>query len=277
MITQLRSAISSVVLQCLALLCLIVANAYSLDLKNQFERHPLDDTGGFIHFSPTLSHVLACDTFHMTVSGTFTDARVWSLNILLESPLVLLAVDPGSDPRLNLMPEMITGDTLLLDGFFHPNLSGNTVLATLTLTTTLPPQDDTARVGFFSGRGFSGTADAPEPIQFDGDTAYVFIEATPPHPPAHVIIDVLPAPAHDDSILILWNRVFYDLDDDTLISPLYQVYLTDVINSELDTIQIGSTADTFYYSTYVQNTYQPGDTGAVNAGVFQVRTRKTQP
>ncbi len=246
--------------------------------ENDHIRNPLDDTGGFIHFVPSLTHVLACDTFQIALTGTFTDARVWSLDLLFDNPpLVLLSVIPGPHTSLHVMPHLLDGDTLFIDGFFHPNFSGNTTLATLVMTTILPPADDTGRVGFMTGEGFSGTSDDPEPIQISGDTSYVFIEATPPEIPSQVIIDVLPYATHDDSILVMWRRVFYDVDGDTLINPLYRVFLTDVLNSDLDTVLVGVTPDTFYYSTYVQNTFQPGDTGVVNVGVFQVRARKTQP
>ena len=110
----------------------------------------LDDTAGFIHLTPNPFSTLCETPFSITLIATLTDARVFELRFLFDQDyLQLLSVTPGSETRLHILPEQVSGDTLWLDGFFHPNFTGTTALATLTFYSLLIPDDDTTRIGFF--------------------------------------------------------------------------------------------------------------------------------
>jgi hypothetical protein len=102
----------------------------------------------------------------------------------------------------------------------------------------------------------------------------VNIEGTLPRPPDSVVIITQPYPAHDDSVLVLWRRVMHDVDGDTVIHPLYTVYLNDV---RRDTTFVATTTyDTIYWCRYVAHEYWPGDL-TVNAAIIRVTACKTQP
>jgi len=65
------------------------------------------------------------------------------------------------------------------------------------------------------------------------------------------------------------------LDGHAVTNPLYTVSLDDVKNDSI--FVAGSTYDTVFYCTYISETYRPGDSGMVNAGILDVHACKTQP
>jgi hypothetical protein len=239
----------------------------------------VDDTGGFIHLTPSVQRVLTTSNTTVAIHATLTDARVFGLRFYFDSArLQLTSVAPGADTTLHIPGYQLTGDTLNLDGFFHPNFSGNTTIATLNLHVLPVAHDDTAHIGLFFGQGYSGTGDAPQPIDFTGDTATIFIEATPPLPPTHLVI----RPIDGDSVKMIWRPVRFDLDGDAVINPRYVIYLTDVINAPNDTDSIGTTFDTTFFDDFIKYTFNadsaaPYDSIIVNNAIYQVRARKTQP
>ncbi len=247
--------------------------------EDRIPRAGLDDTGGFIHLMPSVQTALACSEITVAIRGTFTNARVFGLRFYFETArLDLLSVTPGAAPSLHILPESLVVDTLNLDGYFHPNFSGTTTLATLHLYVKPVAHDETALIGFFFGQGFSGPAEWPEPIDFSGDTATIFIEGTPPLPPSHLLI----TPMDGDSVRLQWHPVYYDADGDTVINPRYVLFLTDVKNMPADTDSVCTTMDTTLYNDFVKYTFDPDsalpyDSIVVNQGVYQVRSRKTQP
>ena len=263
--------ISKLLSACLLIILLFVPAGFS-------QRLPLDDTFGVINLDPDSSHVLACTQVTLTLDITVTDARVFDLHFGFDpARLQILSVTPGSEPTLNVLPPLISGSSITLDAFFHPNFTGTTTLATIDCYVNPVLDDDTTTVYFDYGEGYSGTADVPEPINFSGDSAVIYIEGTPPLPPGELLISPLAYPAHDDSILLRWHPVFYDFDGDTLINQLYVVYREDVINNMGTYDSVFATPDTFYYDDFLIFSFDPGDTGSVNVATFKVHTRKTQP
>ena len=244
---------------------------------NPPSRSPLDDTPGIIDLSPDTSHVLAGTQLSLTVNIVLTDARVFDVQFTLDSArLQLLSVTAGSESSLQLMPPSSTGSHLTLDGFFHPNFSGTTLLATLTFYVKPVTGNDTTVVRFFTGQGYSGAYDNPVPIQFSGDSALIFIEGTPlPEPPSELLITRMLYPANDDSVLLRWRPVFCDVNGDTVINPLYVLYREDVINSPGLYDSIAATPDTFYYDNYILLNFPRA--GSVNTATYKVVARKTQP
>jgi hypothetical protein len=239
-------------------------------------RSPLDDVPGIVNVDPDSSRVLACTQVSITVDAELLDARVFDLQFAVDSArLQLLDVIPGSESTLHIMPVSMSGTTLTVDGFFHPNFTGNTNLVTFTFYVKPVTDDDTTVVRFEDGQGYSGTYDNPVAIQFSGDSAVIYIEGTPPEPPTELLITRLNYPAYDDSVLLQWHPVFHDIDGDTLINPLYVVYREHVVADPGILDSIGSTPDTFFYDTSI--TMNP-DTGTVkNATTLSVKVRKTQP
>ena len=237
---------------------------------------PLDDTAGSANLSPDTSHVLLGTQLSLTVNITVTDARVFDLLFALDSArLQFISATPGTEPSLHLMPPSFSGSHLTLDGFFHPNFSGTTLLATLTFYVKPVSEDDTTVVGFSAGQGYSGTYDNPSPIQFSGDSALIFIEGTPPEPPSGLVIIRMAYPAHDDSVKLCWHPVFHDVDGDTVIHPLYVVYREDVINHSGVYDSIAATPDTFHFDHYISLSFPMA--GSVNTCTYRVVSRKTQP
>ncbi|MFH1011765.1 MAG: hypothetical protein V1784_11100 [bacterium] len=240
---------------------------------------PLDDTAGFIHLTPNPIHTLCETSFHIAIIATLTDARVFDLTFLLPQAFFQLrAVTPGSEPSLHILPEYLSGDTLWLDGFFHPNFTGTTTLAILTVHSLCIPGDDTSRIGFLDGQGYSGTADFPEVILLSGDTTTIYIECTPPENPWEMII----IPIQTDSVCLRWHPIFFDVDGDTVINPTYVIYRMDQLLLPPTLDSIGATFDTFFYDDYIQiwHPLPPDTAGSIsylNATTYEVRARKTQP
>jgi len=240
----------------------------------------LDDTAGFIHLTPNPDHALCGTPFSIALIATLTDARVFELRFLVDEDfLQVLSVTPGSDTSLHILPEQVLGDTLWLDGFFHPNFTGTISLATLTLYPVPIPADDTTEIGFLDGRGYSGTPESPGLIILSGDTSTAYIDCTPPQVPWEMII----VPIDTDSVCLRWHPIFYDVDGDTVIDPLYVIYRTDQLMTPTILDSIGATLDTFFYDDYIQVSHPrpPDSTGVVsgtcNATTYEVRARKTQP
>ena len=261
------------ILLCLVPLLSILAETPASPTR---DRSPLDDTFSLVDLEPDSTLTLPWTTISVTVSATFTDARVFDLHLWMDpARLQLLSVVPGAEPAFHLMPEQLIGNDLTLDGFFHPNFTGSTDIATLTFYVNPVLDDDTTMVRFVSGQGYSGTENNPVPIQFTGDTAIVFIEGTPPDPPTGLLIMRLNYPAYDDSILLMWHPVFYDSELDTLINPVYVIYREHPISNPGVLDSIGATPDTFFYDTSI--TSSPDTSSVVNASTFTVVARKTQP
>jgi hypothetical protein len=210
----------------------------------------------------------------VSVVATLTDARVFDLVFVFDQAnLNLLGVTPGSDSRLHLLPFDLAADTLRVDGFFHPNFpAGSVTLATLRCK-AISSADATALIGFVHGQGFSGTSEAPQPIQISGDTCTVFVDGTPPRAPDSLIIISLPNPYQADSVRLQWRHVTRDLYGNPVTNPRYTVYLHDVLNNADFTI--ASLLDTFIYDEFVHITFP--ETTVVNIGVYEVRACKTQP
>ena len=238
---------------------------------------PLRDiSAGYVHFVPAVVWTTnGCAEFVVNVEATLTNARVFSFQFFVDSAAVqLLEVLPGSAAGLHVMPELLRGDTLWLDGFFDDEVTGpNLNLAVLRLR-AVAPDDAISQIQFVQGRGYGGEPGAVDTIYFAGGVCVVNIEGTPPRPPDSVVIITQPYPAHDDSVLVLWRRVTRDLDGDAVTNPLYTLYLTDV---RRDTTFVATTTyDTSYWCPYVVHEYWPGDV-TVNAAIIRVTACKTQP
>jgi hypothetical protein len=230
---------------------------------------------GSIHLTPSIIHTNnGCSEFSVAISAGFCDARNFDLSFGFDqSSLELLSVTPGSDTTLHLLPELLGGNVLHLDGFFHPNKStGLMTLATLTCR-AIAPADITTQIPFVSGQGYSGTADNPVPIDFSGDTATVVIDGTLPLAPDSLVIITLPYPSTSDSVRLQWRRVRRDMHGNPVVNPLYHVYLHDVINDADYTV--ASLLDTFIYDEFVHITFP--ETTVVNIGLYEVRACKTSP
>jgi hypothetical protein len=239
----------------------------------------LDDTGGFVNLSPGLVQTTnGCSEFSVQIVITVTDARVFGLRFYFDAAnLQKTSVVPGSDARLHLMPDTLIADTLMLDGFFHPNFpAGSVTIATLNVR-AISPDDTVSLIGFTEGQGFSGSGEAPEPIIFSGDSTIIMIEGSVPLAPQGLIIVPFP-PAQvgqTDSLRIQWKRVRRDVDGGLVTNPLYTVFFWDV---KKDTsFIITTTYDTFLYNDYIRHSYDPGDTGSVHIGQYWVTACKTQP
>jgi hypothetical protein len=238
----------------------------------------LDETGGFIHLSPGVVHTNnGCSQFTVSIVATLTNAHVFGLTFGFDQAnLSLISIMPGSDTTLHLLPHQLGNDTLRLDGFFSPNYTaGSLVLARLTCN-AISVSDLTTQIGFIGGQGLGGTAEAPDPIIFSGDTSTIIIDGTAALPPASMIIIPYHSPVpFDDSVGVFWRPVTIDLHGNAVTHPLYTVYFHDILHDS--SFILGSTVDTFYYNNYITHSYMPGDTGTVNAGEYWIRVCKTQP
>ena len=261
----------------LLLLAVITANAVAQERPHS---SPLDDTAAFIHLIPAYQNVLASDSFAIALQATITDGRVFDLVFAYNSTdYELLSVLPGPHPSLHILPQDTTADTISIDGFFHPNFTGATTLATLWMRKRTMVDDDTTEIGFLEGQGYSGPPTSPEPVIFYGDTAVVDVEGTPPLAPMELIIIPQFSNARfvADSVYLRWNSVHYDQDGDTIIDPLYLVVFEDRYENYglIDTV--GITPDTFFYDDFIQYYFSPFDSMVVNAGVYRIHTKRTQP
>jgi len=256
--------------------CLIVSTLLAAPRPSD---PPLDDTAAFIHLAPAYQNVLACDSFAVNVLMTATNARVFDLRFVhVSADYELLSVTPGPHPNLHILPHDTTADTISVDGFFHPNFTGTTTIATLWLMKRTMVDDDTTEVGFIAGQGYSGTADLPEPIVFNGDTAIIDVEGTPPLAPTElIIIPYYTYAVSVDSVCLHWNPVYYDEDGDTLIAPEYDVVFEDVLNNSGVLVPIGMTTDTFYCDDYIVQDFFPYDSSIVNVGTYRIHTKRTNP
>ncbi len=235
------------------------------------QQSPLDDTAAFIHLAPNPVNGFACDEFVVNVQITATNARVFDLRFIYDSDnFTLTSVTEGSHAALNLMPHMVDSDTLYLDGFFHPNFTGTTVLASLHFMANNLVGDQLTMVGFIDGQGFSGTGEAPDPMIIIGDSTTVNLEGTLPLPPDLLVI----VPILADSVCLHWHAVHYDTDGDTVINPQYLVEFEDVLNNQGIYNSIGTTFDTFFYHDFIIYEFDPGDTGTVNVGTYRIRATK---
>lgn len=235
------------------------------------QANPLDDTAAFIHLAPNPVNGFACDEFTVNVQMTATNARVFDLRFVFDaSDYTLVSVTEGSHAALNLMPHMVDSDTISLDGFFHPNFTGTTVIASLHFMANNLVGDQLTLVGFVDGQGFSGTGEAPDPMIIIGDSTSVNLEGTLPLPPDSLVI----IPILADSVCLRWHSVHYDTDGDTVINPQYLVEFEDVLNNQGIYNSIGTTFDTFFYHDFIIYEFDPGDTGTVNVGTYRIRATK---
>lgn len=254
---------------------LIVSALLLLALPSAFCQ-PLDDTSGIVNLNPDSSHVLACTQVSLTLEFTVADARVFDLHLLLDpARLQFLSMAAGSEATMHLMPTSFSGSHLIVDGFFEPNFSGTTLVATLTFYVNPTIGDDTTVVRFDYGQGYSGTAENPIPIAFAGDSAVIYIEGTPALPPNQLLLTRQAWPANDDSILATWFPVYWDLDGDTLINPLYVVYREHPVTNPGVLDSVGATADTFFWDYSIIT--NPDPISVSNTSTFIVVARKTQP
>lgn len=252
----------------------------ALTAQDHYRPDPFDDTACFIHLSPGLQYLFVNEPFSISIAATLTDARVFSIRLIYDhSDYDLVSVTPGSHPDLHVLPHDANADTISIDGFFHPNYTGTTTVAVLQFIKIDAMGDAVTEVGFIEGQGYSGTADVPEPIVIEGDTATVILEGTPPNPSTELIIIPQPQPVFGtvDSVCLYWNPVYYDQDGDTVIHPVYIIEFEDVLNAPSIFDSVGSTFDTFFCHDFIKYYFEPGDTGTVNVGVYQIITRKTQP
>lgn len=255
----------------LRLYCCICAVLALKSVNLLAQPSPLDDTAGFVHLAPNPVNGFACDEFTVNVQLTATNARVFELRFILDTAnYTLISITAGAHPSLNLMPHLIDGDTLYLDGFFHPNFTGTSVIANLQLIANNLVGDQVTMLGFLDGQGYSGTGDAPEPMIILGDSTNVNLEGTLPLPPDSLII----TPVLDDSVRLQWKSVHYDTDGDTVINPQYMVEFEDVLNNQGIYTNIGTTFDTFFYHDFIMFEFDPGDTGTVNVGTYRIRATK---
>jgi len=240
-----------------------------------FSQHrPLDDTAAFVHLAPNPVNAVACDGHHVDVVLTGTNVRVFDLRFVFDSANYILdSVTAGSHLNLHVMPHLVNGDTIWLDAFFHPNFTGSTTIATLHFAPLDLNVDQTTFVGFLDGQGFSGTGEAPEPMIILGDTTTVQIDGNAPLAPDSLVI----IPFADDSVGLYWYPVRFDVDGDPVVNPSYLIEFEDTWNNTGIVYPVGSTNDTFYYDDYIYLTFNPGDSGTVNAGVYRVRANKCQP
>jgi hypothetical protein len=244
----------------------------------QLPSERLDDTGGYIHLSPGIVHTTnGCSQFTVTIRATLTNARVFDLCFFFDAPnLALVAVTPGSEASLHLLPYQLENDTLRLDGFFHPNYSAGSVIVAQLTCRAIAPLDTMTQIGFIRGQGFSGSPENPEPIIFSGDTTTIFIDGTPPLPPASVIIIPFHTPPPlNDSVGVFWRPVQFDLHGHPVSEPLYTIHFSDVLNDT--SFVLGATTDTFFYHNYITRSFMPGDTGVVNVGLYWIQACKTRP
>lgn len=253
---------------------LICALVLFVSAKNFAQRSPLDDTAAFIHLAPSNVFALTCNGFDVNVQMTATNARVFDLRFVFDGDnYALTSVTPGGLGSLHLLPHLVDGDTIAIDGFFHPNFTGSTLIANLHFEPVNPVGDQVTIVGFLDGQGFSGTGEAPEVIHINGDTTIANLEGTPPLPPDSLII----VPVLDDSVCLHWKAVTLDEDNDPVVNPWYLVEFEDVINNQGIYDSIGVTQDTFFYHDFIIYEFDPGDTGVVNIGTYQIRALKCEP
>ncbi|MBK6765056.1 MAG: hypothetical protein IPG71_01750 [bacterium] len=244
----------------------------SVKLLAQFD--PLDDTAAFIHLAPNPVSGFTCEEFAVNIQLTATDARVFELRFVFDAAdYQLVAVTPGSLAALHVLPHMVDADTIWLDGYFHPNFTGLTTIATLHFIALAPLGDHSTLIGLLDGQGWSGTADAPEPMLIGGDSTTVNLEGTPPLPPETLVIKNF----LDDSVRLTWHKVTLDEDSDPVVSPWYIVEFEDILNNEGVYTPIGNTQDTFFYHDFIIYDFDPGDTSTVNAATYRIRATKCEP
>lgn len=237
------------------------------------QRNPLDDTAAFINLSPGNISAFTCEGFDVNIQMTATNARVFDLRFIHDSDnFALTGVTPGGLASMHVLPHYVGGDTIAIDGFFHPNFTGTTLVATLHFVPIDVVGDQTTLVGFLDGQGFSGTGEAPEPMVITGDSSSVSLEGTPPLPPDSLVI----VPMMDDSVCLHWSPVTLDEDNDPVVNPGYLVEFEDVINNQGVYDSIGFTLDTFFYHDFIIYEFDPGDTGVVNLGTYRIRALKCQ-
>ncbi|MBU0692696.1 hypothetical protein KKH18_12910, partial [bacterium] len=239
-----------------------------------------DDTACYVHLSPGFQRGLTCDPFTVSLYATFTDARNFDLQISYDhSEFALVSVTPGTHPDLHILPHDTSENIITIDGFFHPNFTGITLLCGLEFMKREMIGDAVTEVGFIAGQGFSGTADLPEAIIFSGDTAIIDLEGTPPLAPMELVIIPQYSYARSiaDSVFLRWNSVRFDVDGDTIINPEYHVVFEDRYENYglIDTV--GITMDTFFYDDFIKYYFWPYDSMVVNAGVYRIHAKRTQP
>lgn len=235
---------------------------------------PLDDTAAFIHLVPNPVTGYTCEEVDVNVHMVATDARVFDLQFVFDSDNFMVAgVTPGTHADLNVMPYLVEADTITIDGFFHPNFTGSTVIATMHFMALNELGDQSTLVGFLVGQGFSGDSDNPEAMLISGDSTTINLEGTPPLAPESLIINNM----MDDSVLLRWRPVDLDVDSDPVFNPWYMVEFEDVLNNEGTYSSIGSTQDTFFYHDFIIYDFDPGDTGTVNVGTYRIKALKCEP
>ncbi|MCB9365885.1 MAG: fibronectin type III domain-containing protein [Calditrichaeota bacterium] len=238
------------------------------------QQRNLDDTAAYINLTPGLVTGLSCEDFVVNIQMTATDARVFDLRFVFESSdFVVTDVIPGPHPDLHILPHLVESDTLSIDGFFHPNFTGTTLLASVHMSAINQGTDHNSFIGFLDGQGFSGTGEAPEAISMDGDTTLIALEGTVPLPPDSVII----IPMMDDSVRVEWKPVTLDIDGGPVVSPWYIVEFEDALNNEGIYIPIDTTQSTYIYHDFIVFDFDPGDTSTVNVGTYRVKALKCQP
>ncbi len=238
------------------------------------QRGPLDDTAAFIHLAPNPVSGLACNDFAISIQMTGTNARVFDLRFVFDAAgYTVTSVVQGPHPALHVLPHLVEGDTLSIDGFFHPNFTGTTVIATVYFSAVNQSIDQSTIVGFLDGQGFSGTGEAPEPINMSGDSTVVNLEGSVPLPPDSVTIVSILA----DSVRVTWTKVTTDVDAGPVVSPWYLVEFEDVLNNQGVYFPIGATQDTFFYHDFIIFSFDPYDSGTVNVGTYRIKALKCEP
>lgn len=255
-------------------LLLATAVLFLFSVKLFAQRNPLDDTAAFIHLAPSTIDAFTCEGYTINVQMTGTDVRVFDLRFVFDaSDFNLVSVVPGPNPNLHVLPHLVDGDTIAIDGFFHPNFTGTTLIASLTFAPVNVVGDQNTILGFIDGQGFSGTGEVPEVIAMNGDTSTISLEGTKPLPPDTTTI----FPYYIDSVRVSWTPVTLDEDNDPIINPWYLIEFEDVKNTEGVINPIGTTQDTFFHHDYVMFSFNPGDTSTVNIGRYQVRALRCEP
>jgi hypothetical protein len=100
-------------------------------------------TAGYVYFVPAVVWTTnGCAVFVVNVEAALTNARAFSFQFYVESAsLEILELLPGSALGLHLMPELLRGDTLWLDGFFDSQTTGPSVNLAALRRSVVPQPD----------------------------------------------------------------------------------------------------------------------------------------
>ena len=167
---------------CLVVLLCHAAFAQDSDARRHLNIS-LDNTNAVISV-PDSIHAVICTPFNLVVRGTFTDARNFDLHFYFPaSEFTLLSVTAGSDPNLHILPYQITGDSLYVDGFWHPNFTGTDTLFTLHIYPAITLSDSIAYIrSFHATRRSQPASSGRKALQFVRPSGSAVNSFRAPHP-----------------------------------------------------------------------------------------------